>query len=65
MSSAKVYCDDCEIWYDVEFINISDLPDMKCPKCKSDKIYFGDITQDDIEDCDKDVVLGRGGCGQK
>ena len=62
MGTAEVFCDDCDKWYTIEYEFVSDLFGIKCPECKSDSVWFGDI--DDGEDpCD--VQLGRGGCRQK
>jgi len=61
MTEANIYCDDCEKWFKVEYKQVSDLPEMICPICKKDNIWFGDIETEDNEP----LVMGRGGCSQK
>lgn len=63
MGIAKVFCDDCDKWYKVKFESTSDLSEMKCPKCKSAKIWFNEIIDNDKDDTL--LVIGRGGRRQK
>jgi len=61
MDKAEMYCDNCEEWYTIEYIFISELFKLNCPKCHGDHIWFGEI------DCDRsgELIMGRGGCRQK
>jgi len=63
MGIAKIFCDNCDKWHEVNFEYASDLPDIVCPKCISDSIWFGDITDEDKDD--GPIEIGRGGRRQK
>jgi len=58
MIKVKIFCDTCDKWFTYEYKMLSDI-DKKCPICKSDKIWFGDIISD--EDNDTEIKLGKGG----
>jgi len=62
MDTAKIFCDDCDKWYTVEFMWASDLPEMTCPKCNGNNLWFGEIIQEE-EITDDSITLGRGGRG--
>ena len=61
MDKARIYCEDCDEWFIVEFNYVSELPETRCPKCNENNIWFGDI------ECDRSqpIIMGRGGCRQK
>jgi len=61
MGNAKIFCDECNKWYTVEFTLTSDLFDIECPKCKGNQTWIGDVEND--EPNNNEIVLGRGGRG--
>jgi len=60
-NKAKIFCDECDKWYLVEYNLTSELLESKCPKCGSNKIWFGEI------ECNRSdtIIMGRGGRKQK
>ena len=63
MGIVKIFCDDCNKWHEVEFEFPSELPNMTCPKCKSERVWFGDIVDEDMNE--ESLTMGRGGRRQK
>ncbi len=63
MIKAKILCDKCEKEYNIEIEEVSDLFGITCPKCNSDETWIMDI--DAGITTNEDVVLGKGGCGQR
>lgn len=62
MPNAEIFCDDCNKKFNVKFKYASELFGILCPKCKGNKTWIGNITnQEDNED----ITLGNGGCSQK
>ena len=61
MNKANIFCDNCNKWFVIDYEYVGELPEMVCPKCHGDHIWFGEI------ECDrsKPLVMGRGGCRQK
>jgi len=60
MGKTKIYCDDCNKEY---IINYFDPTNTKCPKCKGNNIWFMEVNFDEPKV--DNVILGNGGCSQK
>ena len=58
MANAKVYCEDCDKWFTIDFTLTSELFDLKCTKCKGNNIWFGSI---ETGDNNNNIILGKGG----
>lgn len=60
MNNVTIICDDCEHKSTIPIDMTSDLFEIKCPVCGSDKIWYLDVN---IESNNNKITLGNGGCG--
>jgi len=63
MITVKLICDKCEKEFVEEKEHISDI-NWYCPKCKSKEDVFI-INYEDTDNNNKEIVIGRGGCGKQ
>ena len=63
MGKSKIFCDECNKEYIIKAEYISELFNLKCPKCKSEAVWFLDVFYDEPKE--NLVTKGMGGCSQK
>ena len=63
MDKVTFTCGYCNTTTTKSFKYISEVIDMKCPKCGSNNIWINNIEEESHEDFE--IILGRGGCSQK
>jgi len=59
---AEVNCYECNTTSIIEIEEAGDLPDIVCPKCGNEHIFFGNIECEDNNEPFK--LPGTGGCGR-
>lgn len=60
MVKCIIYCEKCDKQHETDIESTSDLPDVKCPKCKSDRIFFVELG---FKKDNRKLEMGKGGCG--
>ena len=63
MGKVVIDCRNCNKIVSIEIDEIQDVFEIVCPECGSEDVWIRDIELDDEET--EDIILGKGGCGQK
>ena len=62
MTKVDIICDNCNKKFNIKYNYPSELFNIRCPECKSNNTWIGDITE---QEDNEEVTLGKGGCSQK
>ena len=62
MDKAIFHCEDCDKTFTIDYNEIADLSEVKCPKCKGEYIFIREYIYEKEPDRTP-IQLGTCGCG--